>query len=141
MVRRRLKVALALLLGPAACEPRVELKPGDPELVRAARQIFDNRCANCHGPHGRGDGPAGRALSPRPRDFGDPAWQASVDDARLRQVIVGGGAAVGLSAHMQANPDLADSPVLVGELIGIVRACAIGQDAKAISSGTDKRTP
>ncbi|MBZ5713354.1 c-type cytochrome [Nannocystis pusilla] len=117
----------------AACEPRVELKPGDPELVRAARQIFDTRCANCHGPHGRGDGPAGRGLSPRPRDFGDPAWQASVDDDRLRRVIVGGGAAVGLSAHMQANPDLEGSPVLVGELIRLVRACAPGQDSKGMS--------
>jgi len=128
-------LAVGLVAVPG-CEPRVELKPGDPELVRAARQIFDGRCANCHGPHGRGDGPAGRGLSPRPRDFGDPAWQASVDDARLRQVIVGGGAAVGLSAHMQANPDLVDSPVLVGELIRLVRACPQGQCGKDMSSKT-----
>ncbi|MDC0669113.1 c-type cytochrome [Nannocystis radixulma] len=125
----------------AACEPRVELKPGDPELVRAARQIFDTRCANCHGPHGRGDGPAGRGLSPRPRDFGDPAWQATVDDDRLRRVIIGGGAAVGLSAHMQANPDLEGSPVLVGELIRIVRACAQGQDSKGMSEQTGAASP
>ncbi|MCY1006625.1 hypothetical protein OV079_13900 [Nannocystis pusilla] len=64
-----------------------------------------------------------------------------MDDARLRQVIVGGGAAVGLSSHMQANPDLADSPVLVGELIGIVRACASGHDSKDMFSGTEKSPP
>ncbi|MDC0719547.1 c-type cytochrome [Nannocystis bainbridge] len=141
MERRGLTGALGLLLVAAGCEPRIELKPGDPELVRAARQLFDGRCANCHGPRGRGDGPAGRALSPRPRDFGDAAWQASVDDARLRQVIVGGGAAVGLSSHMQSNPDLADSPVLVGELIRIVRACAEGQGAKDMSPETAKQAP
>jgi hypothetical protein len=119
----------------AGCEPRVELQPGDPELVRAAADIFANRCANCHGPRGRGDGPAGRGLWPRPRDFADPAWQASVDDERLRKVIVSGGAAVGLSSHMLANPDLAGSPVLVGELIRIIRGHAEGQAQKDMSQG------
>lgn len=110
----------------AGCEPGGQARPGDPELVRAAEQIFATRCATCHGPRGRGDGPAGRALWPRPRDFGDAAWQASVDDARLQAVIVGGGAAVGLSSHMQANPDLASSPVLTGEIIKIVRSFSQG---------------
>lgn len=140
-VRTRVRAAgglwAALVLAPG-CEPRVELQPGDPTLVRAAEDIFASRCANCHGPRGRGDGPAGRGLWPRPRDFGDPAWQASVDDARLREVIVGGGAAVGLSAHMQANPDLADSPVLVGEIIRIVRSCSLGQGPKSMSEDAGK---
>lgn len=129
VVRRLSRVGLALVAawaGPG-CEPKVELKPGDPALVRAAAELFVRRCATCHGERGRGDGAAGRGLFPGPRDFTDAAWQASVDDARLRAVIVGGGAAVGLSTHMQANPDLADSPVLVGELVAIVRGFPKGQ--------------
>ncbi|WAS98446.1 c-type cytochrome [Nannocystis punicea] len=131
--------ALALLT--AGCEPRVELKPGDPEVVRAAQQIFETRCANCHGPRGRGDGPGGRALWPRPRDFGDPAWQAGADDSHLRKVIVQGGASVGLSPQMQPNPDLADSPAVVGELIGIIRGFAPAPEAKSASPETDKPGP
>lgn len=139
MVRGRLRAAAgaaAWVLVLVGCEPKGQVRPGDPELVRAAQQIFATRCANCHGPRGRGDGPAGRGLWPPPRDFGDAAWQASVDDARLRAVIVGGGAAAGLSTQMQANPDLADSPVLVGELIRIVRACSNGHENRSMPQGT-----
>ena len=37
---------------------------------------------------------------PKPRNFHDKAWQASVDDARIIKVITKGGASVGLSATM-----------------------------------------
>ncbi len=33
----------------------------------------ENGCASCHGPGGRGDGPVGQTLDPRPRDFQDVA--------------------------------------------------------------------
>lgn len=135
MVRRGLSCALLALAG---CTPQVELQPGDPALVQAAGEIFAERCARCHGPRGRGDGPTGRGLWPRPRDFGDPAWQASVDDDHLRAVIVGGGAPVGLSTHMQANPDLAGSPVLVGELVRIIRESSLGHVQKDMLKETDK---
>ncbi|HEY8377217.1 MAG TPA: c-type cytochrome [Nannocystis sp.] len=129
-------LALALLAG---CEPSGQVRPGDPELVKAAQKIFATRCATCHGERGRGDGPVGRGLWPRPRDFTDAAWQASVDDDRLRAVIVGGGAAVGLSTHMQANPDLANSPVLVGEIVAIVRNFALGHVEKSMSETTGEK--
>ncbi len=32
-------------------------------------QLYGERCAQCHGAEGRGDGPAAGLLSPRPRDF------------------------------------------------------------------------
>lgn len=112
-------VALALALGlGCAAEPELE-----GEALRAhARGLWRSRCASCHGEAGRGDGPTGRGLDPRPRDFGDAAWQAGADDARLRRVIVEGGAALGLSADMAANLDLAGRPATVGALVEIVRA-------------------
>lgn len=121
MLERRLIAGAVISAGLAGCGPQVELKPGDPELVRAAAEIFTRRCATCHGERGRGDGPAGRGLFPGPRDFGDPEWQTRTSDARLRAVIVDGGAAHGLSSHMLPNPDLTDSPVLVGELVAKIR--------------------
>ena len=88
----------------------------------AARDLWATRCANCHGPDGRGDGPSGRALVQPPRDFHDAAWQARVTDDHLRRTIVEGGHSVGLSRDMSANADLAHRPAVVDELVQIVRS-------------------
>jgi high-affinity iron transporter len=40
-------------------------------LARGAALYRANGCGACHGPTGRGDGPAARALDPGPRDFRD----------------------------------------------------------------------
>lgn len=110
---------LAVLLALAGCG--AEPEQGGPAVRAAARELWQGRCANCHGVDGRGDGPSGRALARRPRDFHDAAWQASRDDEQLRRVIVEGGAEHGLAADMAANADLADRPAIVSELVRIVR--------------------
>jgi len=35
------------------------------------KQLYSTVCAACHGPEGKGDGPAGIALNPKPRNFHD----------------------------------------------------------------------
>lgn len=42
---------------------------GGPEALARGRELFASTCAACHGPLGRGDGPAGASLNPPPRDF------------------------------------------------------------------------
>ncbi len=91
---------------------------GDPKA--RALDIFINRCTPCHGAAGAGDGPASASLDPKPRNFGDAAWQASIDDAYLEKIIKFGGAAVGKSPAMPGNPDLND-PQVVAELRSVVR--------------------
>jgi mono/diheme cytochrome c family protein len=86
-----------------------------------ARQVFDGRCSVCHGAQGVGDGPGAAALNPRPRNFHDPAWQAGVTDAQIENIIRVGGAAVGKSPLMAANPDLVAKPAVVAALRAIVR--------------------
>jgi mono/diheme cytochrome c family protein len=86
-----------------------------------AKEIFANRCTPCHGPEGRGDGPASQSLNPKPRNFHDHDWHASVDDAHIEQIIKFGGAAVGKSPAMPSNPDLND-PVVVAELRNVIRS-------------------
>lgn len=113
-----------VVLGLAACGPEPELT--GPQVQAAARELWQARCANCHGAEGRGDGPTGRNLDPRPRDFHDEDWQRRVDDGHLRRVIVEGGAAHGLSADMVANADLADRPAIVGELVRTIRGFCPG---------------
>ena len=56
------------------------------------------------------------ALTPKPRDFSSPAWQASVTDEHIEKTILEGGQAVGLSMLMVANPDLASKPDVIKAL-------------------------
>jgi len=86
-----------------------------------ARSLFKARCTVCHGETGKGDGPGAAALNPKPRDYTNAEWQASVSDEQLRKVIVMGGAAVGKSPIMPGNPDLDAKPEVVGELVKLVR--------------------
>lgn len=81
-------------------------------LREEAKTIFSTRCTPCHGPEGKGDGPASAGLTPPPRNFGDAEWQASVTDEHIEKIIQFGGAAVGKSPAMPPNPDLTDKPVV-----------------------------
>jgi len=104
--------------GAAPAAPKVEIA----EAVRQeAQQTYATRCAVCHGQTGRGEGPAAAGLVPPPRDYHDPAWQASVTDEQIEQTIVYGGAAVGKSPAMVANPDLGSRPALVAALREVIR--------------------
>jgi mono/diheme cytochrome c family protein len=84
--------------------------------IDEAKQIFSTRCFACHGPEGRGDGPASAGLVPHPRNFTDAAWQASVTDEHIETIVKFGGAAVGRSAAMPNNPDLIARPDVVKAL-------------------------
>jgi mono/diheme cytochrome c family protein len=43
----------------------------DRAVLAQGKQIYDNQCAACHGPSGKGDGPAATALNPKPANLGD----------------------------------------------------------------------
>jgi mono/diheme cytochrome c family protein len=96
---------------------------GKVDLAKA-ETIFNERCSACHGPQGRGDGPASAALNPKPRNYTDSAWQASVTDEQIAKTITMGGAAVGKSPIMPASPDLDEKPEVVAGLVKIVRKFA-----------------
>lgn len=82
---------------------------GGDELA-AGKAKFAALCTPCHGPEGRGDGPAGAALTPKARNFADADWQGKTDDARIAEVIKNGGASVGLSPLMPPwGPSLSDA--------------------------------
>jgi mono/diheme cytochrome c family protein len=73
--------------------PGVDL-PGDAPV---GRRIYAQRCAVCHGPDGRGNGPAAPSLIPRPVDFvrgqfkykSTPGDQPPTDDDLVRVVSDG----------------------------------------------------
>jgi mono/diheme cytochrome c family protein len=87
-----------------------------------AKAIFAQRCTPCHGATGGGDGPASASLNPKPRNFHDTTWQASVTDDHIVKIIKLGGASVGKSAAMPNNPDLMNDPPTVTALKDVVRS-------------------
>lgn len=61
---------------------------GDSE-ARAAQALWGMRCATCHGPAGRGDGP-GKPPGAQLPDMASAAFHDSRTDAQLSEVIVKG---------------------------------------------------
>ena len=56
--------AFVAILADAGC--------ASPPSIAEGQQLYrGNGCPTCHGPLGHGDGPVGRTLVPRPRDFRD----------------------------------------------------------------------
>ena len=111
------KITVATGRSPVSVTARAPLAPAD-----EAKDIAESRCAMCHGKTGKGDGPNGITLNPKPQDFTTKEWQKSVSDAQVRSVILKGGGAVGKSPLMPGNPDLESKPAVVDELVKIVRA-------------------
>lgn len=106
---------------PEAAEPEPSTGPAQDPAAEAT-QIFATRCTPCHGATGGGDGPASATLNPHPRNFHDGAWQTSVTDGHIEQIIQFGGSAVGKSPAMPANPDLVGRNAVVAALRARVRS-------------------
>jgi mono/diheme cytochrome c family protein len=49
----------------------------------AARRLFEDKCAECHGDSGKGDGSQAKMYNPKPRDLTDGAHMNSLTDGEL----------------------------------------------------------
>ncbi len=80
--------AVAQGAAPAADISKIE-KPwvDNPDMVAHGKVVFQNTCAVCHGPEGKGDGPAGQALNPRPRNLVEGKWLKGGDKISLYTTI------------------------------------------------------
>jgi mono/diheme cytochrome c family protein len=95
--------------------------PAPSSAAQEARDTFNTLCSTCHGQDGTGNGPGAATLDPKPRNYTDKAWQASVTDEQIKQIILGGGPAVGKSPMMPPSPQFENKPAVVDELVKIVR--------------------
>ena len=79
--------------------------------VNAGKAIFAQRCAMCHGEKGAGDGALAATMpeGQKPRNLTSGAYKYATDDAKLKEIIQKGGAAVGLSVMMPGQADLNDT--------------------------------
>lgn len=71
-------------MAPPAAAQRANPVKATPASIARGKAIYAANCASCHGANGAGDGPAGKALSPKPADLaamapqhppGDLAWK------------------------------------------------------------------
>ncbi len=74
-----------------------------------AKDLYSDNCASCHGPSGKGDGPAGKMLQPTPANFAT-VLKGKTDDY-IKKIIKEGGAANGKSASMPPASDLTDDQI------------------------------
>ncbi|MEN8161851.1 MAG: cytochrome c [Myxococcota bacterium] len=84
----------------------------------AGKKNYDILCFTCHGATGKGDGPAGAALTPAPRDFsvGDFKFDADKngtagEDNDLKLVIKNGAGAYGGNPSMAPWGHLSDQDI------------------------------
>jgi mono/diheme cytochrome c family protein len=52
-------------------------------VLKAARGMYADECAQCHGEHGKGDGPEAMMHSPSPADLTDAGQMNSVTDGEI----------------------------------------------------------
>ncbi len=94
--------------------------PGD---AAKGKEIYGKSCVGCHGPAGKGDGPAASALNPKPTNLADKAAMSKLDDAALTNVIAKGGVAVGKSPIMPSfNTQLKDQDIK--DVVAYIRSLA-----------------
>ena len=66
-------------LAPVPTEYAGLTNPLGAEAASQGEEIFKTNCEMCHGPQGHGDGPAGQALDPRPKNLAELQTKAGDD--------------------------------------------------------------
>ncbi len=72
------------------------------DLIAHGKQVYTTNCAVCHGPGGAGDGPAGKALVPPPRNLIEGKWKVGGDSIALYKTLKDGiaGTSMASFAHI-----------------------------------------
>ena len=90
-----------ILIGPPMLEAAGDSAKG--------KSLYEKHCVACHGPQGKGDGPAGKMLKPPAADF-TSAESKKKSEADLRQVLEKGksGTAMGPWKPQLSDADIND---------------------------------
>ncbi len=75
-----------------------------PENIAKGQEIFAGKgtCFTCHGMEGKGDGPAGAALDPSPRNFTNPEFNKVRTEGEMHWIIMNGSPGTGMIAYAPA---------------------------------------
>ena len=92
-------VGLGAIIGSAMCLIGLSFAtPPAPAMVEQGRVIYEQRCLDCHGHEGRGDGTRAISLSPRPGNLVS-AHTSAKSDQELLKMIANGRPRTAMSAY------------------------------------------
>ncbi|AFM13846.1 c-type cytochrome [Turneriella parva] len=91
----------ALAMAATACgkKPEADAAPGAAAAISGETVYNEKGCVTCHGAQGKGDGPVGAALKPKPRNFADAKWKNGTDLASVIKAIETGIAGSGMAPY------------------------------------------
>ncbi len=75
-------------LEPVPADFAGKTNPLGADAATEGAKVFKTNCESCHGPQGHGDGPAGEALDPKPKNLG-ALQQTATDDYLFWRVNTG----------------------------------------------------
>lgn len=103
-MRHLLKPSLALLatVAVAGLAQTALAGPREDATLAAGKTTYNTFCSTCHGEKGDGNGPAGAALNPKPRDFTKGEFLYGGTDEDIFSVITEGAQSKGGSPLMVA---------------------------------------
>lgn len=106
-----------LFASPLTC---IEADEDDPPGIQAAKKIWADDCAKCHGLAGDGSGEAGKDLVPKVPSFTDPCRPAS--KAWIERVIVEGAESFQGNPAMRAHHELKATPEVLAAMVDVIHA-------------------
>lgn len=83
----------------------IALSPANWPDYSKAKKIFETSCVSCHGPQGKGDGPDGVDLDPRPANFHDMERAPIVSPFAAFNTIRLGVPGTGMLAHSELSDE------------------------------------
>lgn len=88
------------------------------EIIAKGQNTYKLNCVPCHGPLGKGDGPAAAGLNPKPRDHSNKDYMSRLTDEMIAETVKMGGV-------IRGYPNMPSSPHIKGEemlaLVAFVR--------------------
>ena len=89
-------------MAPPEAARRKNAVRADKASIARGKKVYAANCASCHGPRGKGDGPAGQALKPKPADLATMAPQHPPGDLAWK-IETGRGAMPAWKASLKQN--------------------------------------
>ncbi len=74
------------------------------DMVKHGQKLFSQNCTMCHGEKGLGDGPAGQALNPKPRNLVEGPWKKGGGYIGLYTVLSEGIAGSSMASYAHFKP-------------------------------------
>jgi mono/diheme cytochrome c family protein len=83
-----------------------QLSQPTPQLVEKGKAFYNSNCSSCHGDQGKGDGPAGQMMNPKPRNFtSSEGWINGRKISDIYKTLHEGIIKSGMPSYNHINPE------------------------------------